>query len=70
MRDSQKAILTNNYFAEHAIEIGEVLQLAVREALLMHKRIGNPVAIWKDGRVVIIPPEEIVIPPNDSETEK
>jgi hypothetical protein len=70
MRDSQKAILTNNYFAEHAIEIGKVLQLAVREALLMHKRIGNPVAIWKDGRVVIIPPEEIVIPPNDSETEK
>ena len=70
MRDSQKAILTNNYFAEHAIEIGEVLQLAVREALLMHKRIGNPVAVWKDGRVVIIPPEEIVIPPNDSETEK
>jgi hypothetical protein len=70
MRDSQKVILTNNYFAEHAIEIGEVLQLAVREALLMHKRIGNPVAIWKDGGVVIIPPEEIVIPPNDSETEK
>ena len=70
MRDSQKAILTNNYFAEHAIEIGEVLQLAVRQALLMHKRIGNPIAAWKDGEVVIIPPEDIVIPPDDSETEK
>lgn len=21
---------------------------------------GNPVAIWRDGRVVIVPPEEIV----------
>ena len=70
MRDSQKATLTNNYFAEHAIEIGEVLQLAVREALLMHKRIGNSVAIWKDGRVVIIPPEEIVVPPDVSEPDE
>lgn len=35
------------------------LQQAVREALLDHKRAGNPVAVWRDGRVVWIPPEEI-----------
>ncbi len=35
------------------------LKLAVREALLRHKRDGHPVAIWRDGRVVWIPPEEI-----------
>lgn len=35
---------------------------AVRDALLDHKRAGNPVAVWKDGRVVIVPPEEIVLP--------
>jgi len=69
MSDSQKLILTNNYFAEHAVEIGEVLQRAVNHALLMHKRLGNPIASWKDGEVVIIPPEDIVIPPDDSETE-
>lgn len=32
---------------------------AVRDALLEHKRLGNPVAIWRDGKVVILPPEEI-----------
>lgn len=68
MSNSQKVVLTNNYFAEHAAEIGEVLQHAVNHALLMHKRLGNPIATWKDGKVVIIPPEEIVIPSDDSET--
>jgi hypothetical protein len=32
----------------------------VREALLDHKRAGNPVAVWRDGKVVIVPPDEIV----------
>jgi len=64
MKNQEKAILTNDYFAEHAVEIGRVLQRAVNHALLMHKRLGNPIATWKDGQVVIIPPEEIVIPPD------
>jgi hypothetical protein len=61
MSNQEKVILTNDYFAEHAIEIGKVLQRAVNHALLMHKRMGNPIATWQDGRVVIIPPEEIAI---------
>lgn len=32
---------------------------AVRAALLRHKRLGNPVAVWRDGRVVWLQPEEI-----------
>jgi len=47
-----------------AEEIGKVFQLAVREALKMHKCMGNPIAIWRDGKVVIVPPEEIEIPPD------
>jgi len=39
--------------------IVEALELAVREALLMHKRAGNPVAVWRDGRVHWIEPEDI-----------
>lgn len=35
---------------------------AVHDALLDHKRAGNPVAVWRDGKVVIVPPEEIVFP--------
>jgi hypothetical protein len=47
-----------------AKEIEKVFQLAVREALRMHKCLGNPIAVWKDGKVVIVPPEEIEIPPD------
>jgi hypothetical protein len=35
---------------------------AVRQALLVHKRMGNPICVWRHGRVVWIPPEEISIP--------
>ena len=47
-----------------AEEIEKVFRLAVREALIMHKRIGNPIATWRNGKVVIVPPEEIEIPPD------
>lgn len=62
MSKREQVILTNDYVSKHAIEIGEVLQRAVSHALMMHKRLGNPIATWKDGKVVIVPPEEIVIP--------
>jgi hypothetical protein len=39
--------------------ITSALRQAVREALLEHKRAGNPVPVWREGRVVWIPPEEI-----------
>lgn len=37
------------------------MQEAVRHALLTHKRAGHPVASWEDGKVVIIPAEEIQV---------
>ena len=53
--------LSSDYFAEHAKEIEKVLQRAVDHALSMHRKLGNPIATWKDGKVVIIPAEEIVL---------
>jgi hypothetical protein len=50
--------------AEQAEAIELILQQAVRDALLIHKRLGNSIAIWKDGKVVIVPPEDIVISPD------
>ena len=50
-------------FAEQAEAIERILQAAVRETLSIHKRLGNSIAVWKDGKVVIVPPEEIVISP-------
>ncbi len=54
---------------KNAIGVGKILQRAVNHALLMHKRLGHPIATWKDGKVVIIPPEEIVVPSEFSEME-
>ncbi len=39
------------------------LRGAVRRALSDHKRAGNPIAVWRDGRVVWLPPEEIPLSP-------
>jgi len=56
--------------AEQAEAIELVLQEGVRRALSIHKRLGNSIAIWKDGKVVIVPPEEIVISPEFSDLEE
>jgi hypothetical protein len=42
-------------------EIDEALRRAVREALIRHKKLGNSIAVWRDGKVVIVPPEEIEV---------
>jgi hypothetical protein len=42
-------------------EIENILREAGRQARIMHKKLGNPIASWRDGKVVIIPPEEIPI---------
>jgi hypothetical protein len=58
---------STKHLVDFGKEIEEVLQRAVTHALLMHKRLGNPIATWKDGKVVIVPPEEIVIPTDVTE---
>ncbi len=35
---------------------------AVTQALIRHKRLGTPIVVWRDGKVVWIPAEEIEIP--------
>ena len=39
--------------------IDQALAKAARDALRFHKRIGNPVAAWRDGKVVWIQPKDI-----------
>lgn len=38
-----------------------VLQ-GVARALAEHKKAGRSIVIWKDGKVVKVPPEEIEVP--------
>ena len=62
-RMKKKPIFSYINFAEQAKAIERILQAGVQEALWTHKQLGNPIAISKDGKVVIVPPEEIVISP-------
>lgn len=41
--------------------ITQALAKGVRDALLQHKRAGNPVVEWRDGKIVWIQPEDIIV---------
>ena len=45
----------------------EAMKRAVREALVQHKAAGNPIASWRDGRVVWIQPDELLVDPAPEE---
>jgi hypothetical protein len=47
-------------FADSAA-VQRVLSQAVREAVLRHKRLGESIFVWRDGKVVEVPPEEIEV---------
>jgi hypothetical protein len=38
-----------------------VMKEALRDALIRHKRLGNPITIWRDGRVVWLTADEIPV---------
>lgn len=40
-------------------KITEALKMAGRDAMRLHKQTGNPMVVWRDGKVVWVPPEEI-----------
>lgn len=44
-------------------EIDAAVERAGRQARLKHKQMGVPIVIWRDGQIVEIPPEEIIVDP-------
>jgi hypothetical protein len=46
---------------EEGTPIDRALERAARTAAIEHKREGQPLVIWRDGKVVLVPPEEIEI---------
>ena len=45
--------------------IAAAFEAARRDALLDHKRTGDPIVVWENGQVVWIPADKIEIdPPN------
>ena len=39
--------------------VTNAIQAGINAALLRHKQTGNPICVWRDGKVVWIAPEEI-----------
>jgi hypothetical protein len=44
-----------------AYKAEEALRKAVAEAIAEHRRNGVPIAIWRDGKVVRIPADQIEV---------
>lgn len=42
--------------------IDRALEAATREAIRQHKQAGQPMVVWRDGKVVHISPEEMEAP--------
>lgn len=46
-------------FRKHWETIQEVFQRAVEQAVIKHKRAGNPIAVSQNGELIWIAPEQI-----------
>lgn len=60
VRDTAHAELIRRFSSDDVLL--SLVKEAVHEAVLDHKRVGNPIAARKDGKIVIIPPEDIEVP--------
>lgn len=43
------------------IDLEAVMSEAVAHALLMHKRAGNAVPSWENGKIIFLQPDEIPV---------
>ncbi len=48
-------------FMRLALMAEEALKLAVYEAIKDHARTGDPVALWRNGKVVMVPARKVKI---------
>ncbi|HEY2251834.1 MAG TPA: hypothetical protein VGH74_12265 [Planctomycetaceae bacterium] len=42
-----------------AKRVEAAMQRGVRQALWEHKQLGHHIIVWRDGKIVRVPPEEI-----------
>lgn len=59
MEPDKKIEVEEGLFDRYSEEINKAYDRAVREALLMHKRAGNPVPIEREGTLVWLQPDDI-----------
>ncbi|MBC7834935.1 MAG: hypothetical protein H7Y88_07520 [Phycisphaerales bacterium] len=39
--------------------VQQAIHRGIQRALLAHKRAGRSIVIWRDGKVVVVPPDQI-----------
>ena len=49
-----------NLLTANSKAVEKAYRNAVKSALLKHKLLNNPVAVWRDGKVVLLSAEEIL----------
>jgi hypothetical protein len=54
-------VLGKGKFELNSPKTDEAIDSAMREVRRKHKETGVPMVVWKDGKVVPIPPDEIEI---------
>ncbi len=65
----EQSQLPDKLLTTHSKEIEEILYRAVQDALWKHKQLGQSIAVSRNGKVVIIPPEEIQLTEEINPTE-
>jgi len=53
--------MSNHQLLSTQINVG--VKLAIARALQRHKESNESIAIWQDGKVVILPPSQIPVEP-------
>ena len=61
MGSNKKRIDTNvpDLLIRYHSQVAEAAREAVKDALRRHRREGNPIAVERDGKVVLLNPEDI-----------
>jgi hypothetical protein len=54
---------------ENGEQIDRAMRQAVQNALREHKRRGQYIVVWRDGKIVRVPPEEISVPEEETSPE-
>jgi ABC-type proline/glycine betaine transport system ATPase subunit len=50
-------------------KVTKLIEAAIAQALDHHRKLGQSIAIWRDGKVVILPPDQIPSSPTDADAD-
>jgi hypothetical protein len=64
IKSSEVEMAEGNQTASYEL-LTELTQSAIAQALERHRRLGQSIAVWRDGKVVILEADQIPLPQLD-----